>query len=224
MFINGYEDYERYENGGNAHAGWPDMWPEERHAEGALWQERKAMAEQYAMLQRYNQIRKPEAEANGIGKESVLVRALVSLARDAGWRIGNEWAIMYCNCNPVYVIPPEPEDDPRPTKWQDIVRWMDREKTAKEKREHENAERKEKLMQQLRRDNTISIDWSALTLMMEGMLPFAMAKPKSHIKKRRHFATRRQLQEYVCAQLAEETGWRRFRVTPTDERPIYRVL
>ena len=36
IFIRGYEDYEKFEQGGNAFAGWPEMWPEERYAEGAL--------------------------------------------------------------------------------------------------------------------------------------------------------------------------------------------
>ena len=80
MFIQGYEDYEKYEQGGNAHTGWPDMWPEERYAEGALWRERKAMMEHIRMYGRLKETYTPSAESSESvnGTLSILERALFS--------------------------------------------------------------------------------------------------------------------------------------------------
>ena len=119
-----YEDYERVETGGNAFAGWPDMWPEERYAEGALYREWKERADRHT-YEVANGIytpppppseRQPEHdEESPKTLEQVIVMALLSIVREQGWHVRNAHAVRYLGVNPVYAIDP---DEETPT-WED---------------------------------------------------------------------------------------------------------
>lgn len=160
MFIQGYEDYEKYEQGGNAHTGWPDMWPEERYAEGALWRERKAMMEHIRMYGRLKETYTPSAESSESvnGTLSILERALISIAKENEWKVKHQVSDVFLHT--IYEVPPIPEDEPMPEDWYAAVRWMDRQET---KREQRLAER--------RKATKWDIDTVALVKFMGDLMP-----------------------------------------------------
>lgn len=160
-----YEDYDPIGMERNAVQGWPALWEPERYAEGGLYEEFRAMREQAAMMRRYAKMRPVSAEG------SVFVRALVSIARDNGWRVKNQRTAEALGIRPVFTIPPEPDADEMPKRWIDIVRWMDRQKTREEEAEAEAKREAEEREAKRRHDNHIIIDYAALVEMMEGMMP-----------------------------------------------------
>ena len=160
-----YEDYDPIGMERNAVQGWPALWEPERYAEGGLYEEFKAMREQAAMMRRYAKMRPVSAEG------SVFVRALVSIARDNGWRVKNQRTAEALGIRPIFTIPPEPDTDELPKRWIDIVRWLDRQKTREEEAEAEAKRDAEEREAKRQRDNHIIIDYAALVEMMEGMMP-----------------------------------------------------
>ena len=98
-----YEDNDEYGSKGNAYSGFPDMWPEEMAAEGALYRERQRMKEQRFFLERDDVIRtimhfrlKPHLP------EHILKVALVSLADEQGWEVKNPDCVKYYQVKPIY--------------------------------------------------------------------------------------------------------------------------
>ena len=160
-----YEDYDPIGMERNAVQGWPALWEPERYAEGGLYEEHKAMREQAAMMRRYAKMRPVSAERN------VFIRALISIARDNGWRVKNQRTAEALGIRPVFTIPPEPDADEMPKRWIDIVRWMDRKKTREEEAEAHAAKEREEREAKRRRDNRITIDGLALIKMMGDMMP-----------------------------------------------------
>ncbi len=129
--VPGYEDYDLYGAECNAYAGFPDMWPEEHHAEAALYDERKEWRESIEMMRRYRKAAPVEDADSG-----TIRRALVSIAKENGWRISNKDLVDDYGCSPIYTIPPAHKDEEEePTRWSDIVRWKDRRQTEKAKRD-----------------------------------------------------------------------------------------
>lgn len=213
MFIQGYEDYEKYEQCGNAFAGWPDMWPEERYAEGGLWRERKAMMEQIRMYSRFNETYTPSAESTQAtdGTLSILERALISIAKENEWKIKNQDAIEHYNCSPVFEIPPCNEnEDPMPDDWYEAVRWLDRQKTKREQWLAEEGIKKAERDEKRRRDNRITLDAALLKNIIGDMMPGLFmdegGKNVAFVKRAPH--SRIELQEIACAMLAEDNGWK----------------
>lgn len=211
MFIQGYEDYEKYEQGGNAHSGWPDMWPEERYAEGALWRERKAMMEQIRMYGRLKETYTPSAESSQHvnGTLSILERALISIAKENEWKIKNQYSIEHYYCSPIFEIPPRSEDEePMPEDWYAAVRWMDRQETKREQRLAEEERKKAEREAERRKASRLDINAKALVEFMGDMMPAHLQLNVSLNTQLRH-RNRMELQAAVCAELAKANGWQR---------------
>lgn len=211
MFIQGYEDYEKYEQGGNAHSGWPDMWPEERYAEGALWRERKAMMEHIRMYGRLKETYIPSAEISQPvnGTLSILERALISIAKENEWKIKNQYSIEHYNCSPIFEIPPRAEDEePMPEDWYAAIRWLDRQETKREQRLAEEERKKAEREAERRKASRWNINAKALVEFMGDMMPAHIQLTGSVNAPLRHL-NRRELQAAVCAELAKANGWQR---------------
>lgn len=186
-----YEDYDPIGMERNAVQGWPALWEPERYAEGALYEEFKAMREQAAVMHRYAKTTPVSAE------ESVLIRALVSIARENKWKVQNADLVKNFHVHTVFTIPPSKEDEPMPERWRDIVRWMDRQKTREEEAEV-NADKEREAKR--RRDNRIMIDGLALLKMMGDMMPVDVIR-ESPLK---HDSTIIQ----ALVELADEGEWK----------------
>ena len=203
-----YEDYDPYGIERNAVVGFPDMWPEEKYAEGALWEEHKRMREEYDMLRRLGKYVYASNEENTVGLP-VAVRALISIAKENHWQVKNADAVKRLQCSTVYAIPPaKGDDEPMPTRWRDIVRWMDRKLTKEESEAVEAERRKAEREAQRRRDDRITIDAQLLNKIMGDDAPFVVMEGtpfKTVIKAPKN---RKDLQAMVCAMLAEDNGWK----------------
>ena len=211
MFIQGYEDYEEYKQGGNAFSGWPDMWPEERYAEGALWRERKEMMEQIRMYGRIKESYTPSTESSHptVGGLSVIERALISIAKENEWKIKNQYSIEHYDCSPIFEIPPRAEDEePMPDDWYAAVRWMDRQETKREQRLSEEERKKAEREADRRKATRWDIDAVALLKFMGDLMPAHLQLAVSVNTTIRH-RNRMELQEAVCAELAKANGWKR---------------
>ena len=230
-----YEDYDPYGIERNAVQGVPELWEPERHAEGALWEEHKRMREEYAMWRRYNQLRR-ELRMGDTDDEEVnehalptLVRALISIAKENDWKGKNqEFADLY-GISTIYAIPPLNEDEEMPTRWNDIVRWLDRQKTKQEQEEADAEAHKAEREEQRSRDNRITIDYDALTRVMGDMMPPSFTiefsgKPMHIVARHSHLGDRKELTSYVCALLAEENGWERTPPEHYSGKSIYKIV
>lgn len=85
-----YEDNEHYGSAKHYLKNWPDMWPEEKYAEGALWRERQEMLRNIPSWTRDNlnwwRCHMPE-DADARRKQRMkLERVLASLACKHGWQ------------------------------------------------------------------------------------------------------------------------------------------
>ena len=205
-----YEDYDPIGMERNAVAGFPDMWPEEKYAEGALWEEHKRMREEYAMLRRLGKYVFASNEENTVGLP-VVVRALISIAKENHWMVKNQDTLKHYAVNTVYAIPParEDNDEPMPTRWRDIVRWMDRQLTREEAEAAEDERRKAEREEQRRRDDRIEIDVQLLSDIMGDDAPFLILDNQMKHTVRKAPKDRMELQTMACAMLAEENGWKR---------------
>lgn len=219
ILVPGYEDEEQYGCKGNAYAGFPDMWPEERYAEGALYREHKAMMEQAAVMRRCRM-------AQPAGGDNVLIRALVGLANDNDWRVKNAQMVETYGCRPVYAIPPMPDDEEMPTRWYDTIRWMDRQMTKREQAAKEAEEARAKREVQRRRDNCITIDGKALMELMGEMMPVGLKVEGGEVKPNRVPRGRKELQAYICAELAKANGWKKNDPSGFSGEPhyIYKII
>ena len=193
-----YEDYERIIES-NAVQFVPPLWPEEAAAEIALYEEYLANREKIAMLRRLYRLYKPRTKS-----QELLESALVSAAKENGWKIKNARTVKEYGVSVVYEIPPREDYEEVPTRWNDYVRWLDWQMTKKEERE---AREKEEREEKFKRQNKIVIDGAALVDLMKDLMPelviennnVRFARPKS----------RKDIQTLVCAQLARECGWKR---------------
>lgn len=198
--VPGYEDYDPYGIERNAVQSIPDLWEPERHAEGAMYEAYKIFREQVEMLRRLRGV-KPQIEEKNA---TIQVRALISLARENGWKVKSEDTERILG-HQVYTIPPLPDDDPAPYNWNDYVRWLDRQKTREEQGEAEAKRLKEEREAKYRRDNLIVIDREALENLMGDMIPTgfsAMFAPRP-CRVPKHNAV---VQALVM--LADENGWK----------------
>lgn len=195
-----YEDYDPLGMERNAVQGFPDLWEPERYAEGALYEQHKAMMEQVAMLGRYYQAHpQPPSDSN------IVARALVSIAKENNWQVQNAELVERCHVTTVYTIPPVNEDEPMPYRWNDMIRWLDRQKTKEEDEAIAAKKKKEELEAKRRRDNNIVIDCAALVDLMKDLMPDLVIEG-NNVKFART-KSRKELQTLVCAQLARERGW-----------------
>ena len=201
--VPGYEDYERLVNGCNAVQGWPALWEPERYAEGALYEEFKAMREQAAVMRRCSKSMPVSADG------SVLVRALVSIAKDNGWKVQNQRMVDDYGLHPVFTIPPEPDADEMPTHWLDIVRWMDRQKTREEQAEADAKKQAEEREAKRRRDDHITIDYAELVEMMEGMVPKSVEVVRTGSLPKQNRVKRESAIIQALVELADEGKWKR---------------
>lgn len=90
-----YEDYEPYIEQGRYLKNWPDMWPEEKHAECALWLEHKKMSANRASWMKDNlhwcRLHTPDKrdkEARAKHSERIK-RVLAMLAMKQGWKVNH---------------------------------------------------------------------------------------------------------------------------------------
>ena len=197
--VPGYEDYERMVNGSNAHSGWPDLWEPERYAEGALYEEFKALCEQAAMMHRIG-------KANSITshEESSVVKALVSIAKENQWEIRNKNDITFYGCQPIYAIPSDPEDDEMPTRWRDVVRWLDHRQTEDEKKES-----KSKMHHAQVRRTDFSLDYAALSELLGDLMPSCFCLTPQKLKDNRRKLSQESAVCRALVMLAEEDGWKK---------------
>lgn len=84
-----YEDYEYYGAPKQYLKNWPAMWPEEKYAEGALWQERQEIMRTrpsfFTDYIRWWKNNIPKDEAERIKQRQRIAYALSTLAEDCGW-------------------------------------------------------------------------------------------------------------------------------------------
>ena len=211
-----YEDYDPLGMERNAVQGIPDLWEPERYAEGALYEQHKAMMEQVAMLGRYYR-----AHPQPPSDSDIVARALVSIAKENGWQVQNAELVKRCHVTTVYTIPPVREYEPMPYRWNDMVRWLDRQKTKEEEEAAAAQKKKEELEAKRRRDNNIVIDGKALADLMGDLMP-NLSVIKRVVKKSNKPLTRLELQTVALAELAEEGGWKkRADASNVSGRPIY---
>lgn len=205
-----YEDYDKYGEVSCTLKHWPDMWPEEKYAEGALWREHHLLRERNEVLWRYSRLSLYRSDEDATHDCSpVVVRALVSIARENSWKVANADLVKCYGMHAVYTIPPEKENEAMPTRWRDIVRWMDRERTKQEQQDEESARRKAHQEAKRKRDNRIEIDYVALIAYMGDLLPDIEIIKSRKSPVSGNAEDRLQVQEVACAMLAEENGWER---------------
>ena len=211
-FCPNYEDNDRYGIERNAYSGFPDLWPEERYAERKLYEEWKAMRDGTSMWLRYNRTvgaYEDEDEERDPNELPVIVRALVSIAKENGWKMKNTQLVEWYKVSPVYTIPPMDEDEPMPRRWNDIVRWMDRQKKKEEQAAKDEEERKAEREEQRRRASKWNINADALLKFMGDMLPFPIITIGEKTVCTRRAKSRAELQTMICAELASKNGWKR---------------
>lgn len=198
-----YEDYDPYGIERNAVQGFPELWPEEMHAEGALYLEHKRMM-QYAHMHRPRLAKADSKDAPSI------VRALVSIASENGWEVKNEDVIKRYGCNTVYTIPPRtPEEEKQmPTNWDDAVRWMDKKMTQDERDEEEQKLKWEREKKKRRQANRIEIDAKLLHDIIGNLVTFCSEGGKRAVVKDRPSShSREDIVSYALATLVCEKGW-----------------
>lgn len=191
-----YEDYERIIES-NAVQFVPPLWPEEAAAEIALYEEYLANREKISMLRRLYRLFKPKTK-----NQDLLESALVSAAKDNGWKIKNARIVKEYGVSVVYEIPARDDYEEAPERWDEYVRWLDRQMTKKEERE--KRERKER-EERFKRQNKITIDGAALVELMKDLMPDLVLEGNN--VRRERPKSRKELQTLVCAQLASERGW-----------------
>ena len=102
-FCPNYEDNQHYGYVSCMLKTWPDMWPEEMAAEGALYRERKRMQEQMFFMARDNVHRILHHFRVKCKKPSDIVKvALVSLADEQGWEVKNPDSIKYFGVSTIW--------------------------------------------------------------------------------------------------------------------------
>lgn len=222
VLVPGYEDYDQYGCKGNAFVGFPSMWPEERYAEAALWREHKDMLDQAKMRRRLSDYDTLAPKRSREDNVPCIVRALVSIARENHWEVKNAQAVETAHVTPIFTIPPDiTEKDERPQKWEDIVRWMDRQKTKEENEAAKMEDQKAEERERMKRANSFHIDGEALINLMGDMMPY---QPTMKVKPT--FNSRQELVAYCIASIAEENKWE---MTDPDGsfwwavRPVYRI-
>lgn len=200
-----YEDYDPYGIERNAVQGFPELWEPERYAEGALYEEFKAMREQAALMRRYRKA------TPACPDHDVQVRALISLAKDGGWQLKNEWSIKQYGVSPIYKIPPREDNEPAPTRWNAYVRWLDWQMSKEEEREAKRKEMEAEREAKSRSDNRITLDYAALSKMMGDMMSdidiiASLEKP------RQTKIPRKDAIVHALVMLADESEWKRLNV------------
>ena len=182
------------------------------------------MREEYAMMRRYNQLRR-ELHKDNIEDEEVnekalptLVRALISIAKENGWKVKNQELVDIYGISTVYAIPPMSDEEEMPSRWNDIIRWMDRQKTKQEKAD---AEAEKLKAEQRRRNNRITIDGKALVELMGDMMPIGLKADGGEVKPNRVPRGRKELQAYICAELAKANGWKKKDPSGFSGKPHY---
>lgn len=173
-----YEDRERIDLNGNASC-YPDMWLAEKYADGALWLERKAMAERTYFMARdkakvsiHNWVRCMPADGRACYK--ILERSLLSLVRESGWVVRNEEGVIRYDVSPIYE-----------TRGRRIGADIDEDiKTC---------------------DDGIVIDNAVLSRMMSE---YADALNTSPIRSKQRFPDKRKVQAYALAELVAANGWK----------------
>lgn len=214
-----YEDSDHYGLESNGVIGTPVLWEPEIKAEIGVYDAQKAMWEQIALLRRLRKTLPPPTAS-----QAKVIRALVSIAKENGWKVRGEGVIMRTLDHPVYEIPPAKDDtdEPMPTRWVDIVRWMDMQKWKAEKKAEAAQREKEEQEPKRLRDNKIVIDGEALAALMEDMMPADIPLTK-RIERTRPLS-RVELQTIVCAELAEENKWTKTAPLGRPEYGVYRIL
>lgn len=200
----GYEDYDKYGCKGNAFAGFPQLWPAEQAAESGIYREWKKMRELGAAMRRaahLSIIVHPEPQ-------SIVERALVSIAREEGWRVANPLEVERLGVSPIYSIPADEDtEEEKPARWEDIVRWMDRAQTKRE----QLAEMERKNAHRLAKHQDFPIDFQRLVDFMGDLMPIPIPqKPKERRAakslKDQKFANM-SVTEKALVSLAMEEGW-----------------
>lgn len=195
-FVPGYEDYDQYGCKGNAFAGFPQLWPEEKAAESGIYREWKKMRELGAAMRRAAHL----SILVHSEPQSIVERALVSIAREEGWRVANPLEVERLGVSTIYSIPPDEDtEEDKPTRWEDIVRWMDQAQTKRE----QLAEIERKNAHRLVKHQDFPIDLQRLADMMGDLMPM----PAPQNLKARKFANM-SVTEKALVSLAMEEGWR----------------
>lgn len=196
VLVPGYEDYDQYGCKGNAFVGFPQLWPAEQAAESGIYREWKKMRELGAAMRRAGQLtilEHPESR-------NIVERALVSIAREEGWRVANPLEVEHFGVSTIYSIPADEDtEEEKPTRWNDIVRWMDRALTKRE----QLAEMEQKDAPRLVKHQNFPIDLQSLADMMDDL----MSIPVPQNLKARKFANM-SVTEKALVSLAMEEGWR----------------
>ena len=194
VLVPGYEDYDQYGCKGNAFVGFPQLWPAEQAAESGIYREWKEMRELGAAMRRAGKLtilEHPEPR-------SIVERALVSIAREEEWRVANPLEVEHFGVSTIYSIPADEDtEEEKPTRWNDIVRWMDRALTKRE----QLAEMERKDAPRLVKHQDFPIDLQCLADMMGDLMPM----PVPVRKPRQKFKTR---VEEALVSIARENGWR----------------
>lgn len=195
-----YEDYE-YQHiiESNAVQFVPPLWPEEAAAEIALYEEYLANRDKISMLRRLYRLFKPKTK-----NQDLLESALVSAAKDNGWKIKNARIVKEYGVSVVYEIPARDDYEEAPERWDEYVRWLDRQMTKKEEREERERQERE---ERFKRQNKITIDGVALVELMKDLMPDLVIEG-NNVRHARPMS-RKDIQTLVCAQLASERGWKR---------------
>lgn len=94
FFCPNFEDYEDLRPMPGA-AVYPDMWPAERRAQ-------KALFEQEQELKRHP-LRGPVPDILSLSERPTIIRALVGMAEECGWRVKNLWNVRHNGVSPIYV-------------------------------------------------------------------------------------------------------------------------
>ena len=129
---------------------------------------------------------------------NIVERALVSIAREEGWRVANPLEVEHFGVSTIYSIPADEDtEEEKPTRWNDIVRWMDRALTKRE----QLAEMERKDAPRLVKHQDFPIDLQCLADMMGDLMPM----PVPVRKPRQKFKTR---VEEALVSIARENGWR----------------
>lgn len=101
-----HEDYERYGPARHYLKHWPTMWPEEAHAECALYEEQKTMRQRFPTFM-FDNVQWCRHHCDSRTWARRVPFALASLVRECGWRVRNKEDIYLYGVSPIY------ETDPR---------------------------------------------------------------------------------------------------------------
>lgn len=122
MFVPNYEDYDRPATNYGA-AVYPQLWPEEMAGEGAIYRWHQFLNLQHhtmspsELVAYFQRMLTPDEET---AYWNMFVRALVSLARECGWKVKNEFLVKELDAHPFFVTdrpiannepPPPPRDN-----------------------------------------------------------------------------------------------------------------